>query len=77
MSAEAAERLGVVTERPEDAELAVIRLRAPFEPRDELFLEAWFHQGSLDFQPGLRVRLERIAEHCPVILDVFLDRPRC
>jgi beta-glucosidase len=64
-----------VVDRPEDAELALIRLAAPFEPRDDLFLEAWFHQGHLDFQPGLRVRLERIAAHCPVLLDVTLDRP--
>ena len=25
---------------------------APFEPRSDLFLESWFHQGSLDFPPG-------------------------
>lgn len=64
-----------VVERPEDAELALVRLAAPFEPRDDLFLEAWFHQGHLDFQPGLRVRLERIVAHCPLVLDVTLDRP--
>lgn len=65
----------VVVERPEDADLALVRLASPFEPRDELFLEAWFHQGSLAFQPGLPVRLARIAGQCPLILDVALDRP--
>ncbi len=64
-----------LVDRPEDAELALVRLAAPFEPRDDLFLEAWFHQGHLDFQPGLRVRLERIAARCPLVLDVALDRP--
>lgn len=72
---EAAARLGEVVPDPAAADLAVIRLRAPFEPRDDLFLESWFHQGSLDFPPGLRWRLARIAQHCPVVLDVFLDRP--
>lgn len=62
-------------ERPEHAEVALIRLQAPFEPRDDLFLEAWFHQGHLDFQPGLPVRLARIAEHCPLVIDVAIDRP--
>lgn len=75
MSTEAASRLGTVVNTPEEAGLAVIRLRAPWEPRDELFLEAWFHQGSLEFQPGLAHRLARIARHCPVLVDVFLDRP--
>ena len=75
ISPEAAARLGTVVDTPEEASIAIVRLAAPFEPRDDLFLESWFHQGSLDFQPGLRVRLERIARHCPVVIDVFLDRP--
>ena len=59
----------------EDADLAIVRLQAPFEPRSDLFLEAWFHQGSLDFPPGLVVRLKRIAADCPLIVDVTCDRP--
>ncbi|MDO5740134.1 MAG: glycoside hydrolase family 3 N-terminal domain-containing protein [Ornithinimicrobium sp.] len=72
---EVAARLGQVVDRPEDADLALVRLAAPFEPRGELFLEAWFHQGSLDFEPGLAIRLARIAQSCPLLVDVFLDRP--
>ena len=53
----------------------MVRLMAPFEPRSDLFLEAWFHQGSLDFPPGLVARLRRIAAHCPLVVDVVLDRP--
>jgi beta-glucosidase-like glycosyl hydrolase len=68
-------RHGSPVDRPQDAEVAVVRLKAPFEPRSDLFLEAQFHQGSLDFPPGLVVRLARIAEHCPLVLDVLLDRP--
>ena len=51
------------------------RLMAPFEPRSDLFLEAWFHQGSLDFPPGLVHRLARLAATCPLVVDVVLDRP--
>ena len=61
--------------RPEDADVAVVRLTAPFDPRSDLFLESWFHQGSLDFPPGLIARLERIAAVCPLVIDVVLDRP--
>ncbi|TQM57188.1 glycoside hydrolase family 3 protein [Humibacillus xanthopallidus] len=62
-------------ERPEDADIALVRLMAPHEPRSDLFLEAWFHQGSLDFAPGLVHRLARIAAVCPLVVDVVLDRP--
>jgi beta-glucosidase len=60
---------------PVEADVAIVRLQAPFEPRSDLFLEAWFHQGSLDFPPGLVVRLRRIAESCPLLVDVTCDRP--
>ena len=53
----------------------LVRLMAPFEPRSDLFLESWFHQGSLDFPPGLVARLARIAAQCPLVVDVVLDRP--
>lgn len=74
LHAEAAARLGTVVERPEDADLALIRIGSPFQPRDDLFLEAWFHQGDLAFTPGLAHRLARIRAHCPLVLDVDLDR---
>ena len=75
VSPEALARLGTPVERPEDADIALVRLMAPFEPRSDLFLESWFHQGSLDFPPGLVARLARVAQHCPLVIDVVLDRP--
>ncbi|GLY50694.1 glycoside hydrolase family 3 N-terminal domain-containing protein [Lentzea sp. NBRC 102530] len=74
-SAEVAGRFGTVVATPEEADLALVRLMAPFDPRADLFLESWFHQGSLEFQPGLASRLARIAAVCPLVLDVTLDRP--
>ena len=67
--------LGEIVADPADADLALVRLGAPFEPRDDLFLEAWFHQGSLDFPPGRVYRMRSIAAHCPLVLVVNLDRP--
>lgn len=75
LAPEAAARLGTVVATPEEADIAVVRLMAPFEPRSDLFLESWFHQGSLDFRPGLVARLARIAAQCPLVIDVVLDRP--
>lgn len=65
----------IVVQRTEDADIALVRLSCPFEPRDDLFLESQFHQGSLEFPPGLVHRLARIAAHCPLVIDVAADRP--
>jgi len=67
--------LGRVVTDPAEADLAIVRIGAPFEPRDDLFLEAWFHQGSLEFAPGLVYRLNQIAASCPLVIVVNLDRP--
>lgn len=66
--------LGVQVRTPAEAEVALLRIGAPFQPRDDLFLESWFHQGDLEFPPGLAHRLARIRAACPLILDVDLDR---
>lgn len=66
--------LGEQVPHPSQADLALLRIGAPFQPRDDLFLEAWFHQGDLEHPPGLAHRLQRIRAACPLILDVDLDR---
>jgi beta-glucosidase len=68
-------RLGEVVADPADADVAVVRLPAPFEPRDDLFLESFFHQGSLDYRPGLVARLRDIAAGTPLVLNPNLERP--
>jgi beta-glucosidase len=67
--------LGRTVTDPAEADLALVRIGAPFDPRDDLFLEAWFHQGSLEFAPGLVYRLNQIAASCPLVIVVNLDRP--
>ena len=64
-----------VVENPADADFALVRIHAPFRPRDDLFLEDYFHQGSLEFNPGLIYRLRNIAASTRLHLDVLLDRP--
>ena len=70
---EAAE-FGAVVSKPEDAELILVRVGAPYEPRDDLFLESYFHQGGLEFRPGLLYRLTSLAAQAPLVVDVSLDR---
>jgi beta-glucosidase len=55
--------------------VAVVRLAAPYEPRDAYFLESAFHQGSLDFAPEVIAHIRDLARVVPVVLDVLLDRP--
>ena len=59
----------------EEADLAILRIAAPFEPRDELGLEALFHAGSLAFSDAERDRILAITNSVPTIVDIYLDRP--
>jgi len=65
---------GDVVDAPADADLAVLRVAAPYEPR-EGFLESMFHQGSLEFPAEQRERILAVAAEVPTVVDVFLDRP--
>ena len=57
-----------------EADIAVLRLQAPFETR-ATFFENFFHAGSLDFDPDTLEHVREIAGQVPTIVDVFLDRP--
>lgn len=75
MSENAARALGTVVSRPEDADVAVVRLSAPYDPRDDLLFESLFHQGSLAYRPGLLSRLRTIADATRLLVDANLERP--
>ncbi|HTF40546.1 MAG TPA: glycoside hydrolase family 3 N-terminal domain-containing protein, partial [Propionibacteriaceae bacterium] len=74
ISSAAAARLGRVVDDPAVADLAVLRLNAPYEPRPGGF-EAFFHAGSLEFPAAERDRIVAICERVPTIIVLFLDRP--
>lgn len=64
-----------VVAAPEDADVALLRLKAPFEPRPGAF-ETLFHAGSLEFSPEEMARQARIYALVPiVIVDIYADRP--
>jgi beta-glucosidase len=71
---ETAGEYGRVVDRLEDADLAILRLRAPYEPR-EGFLESRFHAGDLDFKGEGKNHILNILERIPTIVTVYLDRP--
>src|SRR5699024_3843634 len=43
LSEEVIASLGEQVAVPAQADVALVRIGAPFQPRDDLFLEAWFH----------------------------------
>ncbi|WP_406136005.1 glycoside hydrolase family 3 protein [Streptomyces sp. NBC_01089] len=76
LSAEAVgDRAHVVT-TPEEADVAVLRLAAPWESRGEPNTPEWFfHAGSLAFPAEEVERIRAVSEAVPTIIDVYLDRP--
>jgi beta-glucosidase len=69
-----ARRGGTVVGRPEEADVALLRLNAPYQPRPGP-VEAYFHAGSLEFPPDEMARVLAITDAVPTIVDVYLDRP--
>jgi beta-glucosidase len=58
-----------------EADLAVLRISAPYEPRDSYPLEDFFHAGDLTFPPDVQGRILSMLERVPTVVDIFLDRP--
>ena len=71
---EVAAAYGQVVQRVEDADLAIVRLSAPYDPRDG-FLERFFHAGDLAFKPDELRRILDLLAKVPTIIDIYLDRP--
>ena len=64
-----------VAESPGEADVAIVRRNAPFEPRTNGMIESLFHAGDLDFkEPELSTLLE-LARTVPVVLVLHLERP--
>lgn len=75
IAAEAAAPFGEVVADPAEADLAILRLKAPFEQREGNFLEKMFHAGSLEFGEIEKQGILDIAGKVPTIIDIYLDRP--
>lgn len=73
LSVQAAARLGQPVDSPEQADVAVLRLQAPYEPRPGGF-EAFFHAGSLEFPTTERDRILSVCETVPTVVVLYLDR---
>ena len=64
-----------VVATPEEADVAVLRLVAPWEPRGKPGeLDNFFHAGSLAFHDDELAHIRSITAVVPTIVDVYLDR---
>ncbi|WP_063829579.1 glycoside hydrolase family 3 protein [Streptomyces violens] len=64
-----------VVATPAEADVAVLRLAAPFEQRGVPGdLESFFHAGSLDFPADDIAHVAAISAQVPTVIDVYLDR---
>jgi beta-glucosidase len=74
IDAEIAASYGTVVGSPAEADVAILRLKAPYETRKTAF-ENFFHAGSLDFPAETLGHVAEISAQAPTVLDVFCDRP--
>ncbi len=72
---EIAAGFAMVVDSVSDADVAVLRLQAPWEPRNGDMIEKMFHQGKLDFDEAELQRILKITEQKPTIICIYLDRP--
>ncbi|KAL4779895.1 glycosyl hydrolase family 3 N terminal domain-containing protein [Aspergillus varians] len=65
----------IVVDSPAEADIAILRLKAPYTPRSGGF-ESLFHAGRLEYEDEEKLRRAKIFETVSVtIVDVSLDRP--
>ena len=74
VKAETAARYAEVVAEPTEADLAVLRLGTPHEPRPGAF-EAHFHAGRLDFAPERLKEILALLDAVPTVVAVHLERP--
>lgn len=65
---------GDVVATPTEADLAVLRLRTPYEERPNRF-ESFFHSGSLAFAESELTRILALLATVPTVVCVNLERP--
>ncbi|MBC9714738.1 glycoside hydrolase family 3 C-terminal domain-containing protein [Streptomyces sp. TRM66268-LWL] len=73
VDAAVAAEYGEVVAEPAQADLAVLRLRTPYEPRENTF-ESFFHSGTLAFTPDELKPILDLLDAVPTIVCINLER---
>ncbi len=76
IDAEVAAQYGTVVDKPQDADIAIIRLNTPWYPvQSEIPAAKMFHHGDLDFKGTQKDSILQLLNAVPTIVDIYLDRP--
>lgn len=73
---EVAAQYGTLVEKPEEADMAIIRLNTPWYPVEtDIPFAKGFHHGDLDFKSDEKEKILSLLNTLPTIVDIYLDRP--
>jgi len=76
IDAKVAAQYGTVVSKPEEADIAIIRLNTPFYPVESpIMMARMFHHGDLDFKGTQKDSILQLLNAVPTIVDINLDRP--
>ena len=71
-----AAQYGTVVSKPEEADIAIVRLNTPFYPVESpIMMAKMFHHGDLDFKGKEKDSILQILKTVSTIVDINLDRP--
>jgi beta-glucosidase len=71
-----AAKYGTVVSKPEQADIAILRLKTPFVPvNSPIMMARMFHHGDLDFKGKQKDSILQLLSKVPTIVDIYLDRP--
>jgi beta-glucosidase len=71
-----AAQYGTVVEKPEEADIAILRLNTAFYPVESpIMMARMFHHGDLDFKGVQKDSILQLLKTVPTIVDIYLDRP--
>ncbi len=71
-----AAKYGNVVTKPEEADIAILRLNTPWVPIEtNNFMARMFHHGDLDFKGTEKDSILQLLKTVPTIVDLYLDRP--
>ena len=66
---------GTVVDKPEQADIAILRLNTPFYPVESpIPMAKMFHHGDLDFKGKQKDSVLTLLHTVPTIVDIYLDR---
>jgi len=71
---ETASQYAQVVNNLADADVAILRLNAPYEKLKGL-MESYFHTGDLDFKSREKEHILDVMSRVPTIVDIYLERP--